>query len=149
MPSKKKIKKKIKNIIDDECVILKNKIKGSDGLEDDLELVNSEFKAIKNAINDKYNLSLRKKDIKECIDVNDIVDLVYEELEADIFDEISSDEYTRIKRYLESQQASSQQTAEESKYSFLKWLGKVGLNWLARKIFDLPWSVIISIFLGL
>ncbi|MDJ0577543.1 MAG: hypothetical protein QNJ65_20580 [Xenococcaceae cyanobacterium MO_234.B1] len=142
MSSRKKIKKRIKRIIDDECVIFKSKIKGSDFLDDDLELDNSDFRDIRDAINYEYGLSLRKRDIKGCVDVNDIVDLVYEELEENHLYEAE----IRVQEYLSQMEDYARQSATESKSSFLKWLSSVGLSWITKTIFNWTWDKIIILF---
>ena len=143
MPSKKEIKKRIKEIIDDECVILKNKIKGRDWLEDDLDLDDDDFKDIKNAINDEYDISLKKKHIKRCIDVNDIVDLVYDELNQDDDRQISDEDQKRIRKYMEHEEISAQKAAQASKDDFIDWLVGLGLTFLAKKLMGWAWTKIV------
>jgi acyl carrier protein len=75
MESRKELKKEIKDIIEEECCLYK--VKASDFLDDDLDLEDYDFKKIRDALNCQYDLDLRKRDIKDCIDVNEIIDLVY------------------------------------------------------------------------
>ena len=82
MTSKKDIKKQIKAIIKEECCIYK--VKASDDLDLDLKLEKSDYKDLRDALNDKYNLELQKRDLKKCDDVNDIIDLVYDLIEGDL-----------------------------------------------------------------
>lgn len=79
---RKEIKRQIKEFIADISCDDIDDIKGSTFLdEDELNFDNDDFKDLRDKINDEYDLCLKKKQLKDCIDVNDIVALVIEELE--------------------------------------------------------------------
>ncbi len=145
MSSKKKIKtrikKLVKEIVADVCDYDANEIYKSDFL-DDLELDKGGYRYIRDALNRKYGLSLRKRDIKECIDVKDLIDLVYEELEEVNFLEAE----IRLQQQLRQEEYYARQSATASRSSFFEWLSSVGLNWITKTIFNWTWEGIIILF---
>lgn len=81
MLDKKRIKDTLKEIIKATYSWLRNeKIRGKDWLNEDLEIDDDELGYIKAPIQDVFNIDIRKREIRGCIDVNDLVDLIYEKI---------------------------------------------------------------------
>jgi acyl carrier protein len=79
---RKKIKIKVKDIITDITDEEIDDIKGSTFLDEiDLDLDNKDFKDLRDKINNEFGLALKKKELKDCLDINAIVDLIEDELD--------------------------------------------------------------------
>lgn len=55
---------------------------------------------------------------------------------------VTSEEWMRLQRYLNSENDGAKRTAVSSKTSFLEWLKFKGLNYLVEKLLDILWEEI-------
>ena len=86
MRNREEVAKIVTKIISEEGHVYRSYLKGNETLESDLDIDTDYFRDIKKALNKKYSLELMKSDIKECVDVDDVIDLVYDQLNNDISD---------------------------------------------------------------
>lgn len=98
MRTKKEVEKVVIDIIQVGAWVNRSRIQGDSRLTRDLDIDDDEFWKIKEGINKKYSLSLKKKHIRNCIYVNAVTDLVYEQINHD-----SSGIDEKIKRMIASE----------------------------------------------
>lgn len=82
MLDKKLIKKNLKAIITNTYSWLVSvKIKGSDWFDDDLNVDDEELGYLKAPIQEVFKIEIKKREIRDCIDINDLVDVIAEKIE--------------------------------------------------------------------
>jgi hypothetical protein len=57
-------------------------------------------------------------------------------------DQLTPEEIKRVRAQWAREDRAAQNTHQSSKPSFVSWLQKTGLTWIANKIFDLTWPTI-------
>ncbi|MFI6392553.1 hypothetical protein [Nonomuraea sp. NPDC050540] len=59
---------------------------------------------------------------------------------------LTEEEVARVRRHLEREDYHRRAAAEENQSGFMRWLGNVGLTFIAQKLIGCLWSVIKSLF---
>jgi DnaJ like chaperone protein len=81
MLDKKRIKDDLKDLIRDTYPWLSDsKIRGKHWFDTDLTIDDDELNDLKHPIQNTFNIQIRKREIRGCIDVNDLVDLIYNKI---------------------------------------------------------------------
>lgn len=83
MVDQKSVRKTLKVIISDTFSWLSNtKIKGKDWFEEDLQIDDDELGDLKNPIQDFFQIEIKKREIRSCIDVNDLAEVICKKIET-------------------------------------------------------------------
>lgn len=77
--TEKQIKKKLKEVVTDTYDWVNNP-KGSDDFEDDLNIDYDELGDLKEPIIEEFGVSIKKREIKACYDINELASLIHQKL---------------------------------------------------------------------
>jgi hypothetical protein len=86
------VKKKLKEIVEDTYSWVSDP-KGSDDFNDDLNITDDELGDLKKPIKETFGITIRKRDIKWCIDINELTELIEKRLSEGKDDNSGEGEY--------------------------------------------------------